>query len=97
MYLGTASKFPPPSLPGVVSIPYSCFMIWLGSTMTRIYVYMLWYLVCDISQLNAFYDGTHATFEHSVDNKVDNNIYPDGFTFFIDDDTCFRAGTDPVC
>ena len=48
-------------------------------------------------QLNTFHSGTYATFEHSVDNKINFNTYPEDFTIFHDDDTCFRSGTDPVC
>ncbi|CAM9267916.1 unnamed protein product [Ascophyllum nodosum] len=46
---------------------------------------------------NTFHNGSKATFEDCVDNKVNRNTYPEGFTFEVDEDSCFRSGTDPVC
>lgn len=48
-------------------------------------------------QKNTFHNGSFATFTYSIDNKVDNNFFPEGFKFEIDGDTCFRQGQDPEC
>eukprot|EP00904_Undaria_pinnatifida_P001709 jgi/Undpi1/11539/HiC_scaffold_30.g13836.m1 len=43
---------------------------------------------------NNFKSGSEATFQLSGNNKLKNNIYPDGFVWNVDETTCFNKKTD---
>lgn len=45
-------------------------------------------------QKNNFKSGSEATFQLSGNNKLKNNIYPDGFVWNVDETTCFNKKTD---
>ncbi|CAM9171351.1 unnamed protein product [Ectocarpus sp. 12 AP-2014] len=47
---------------------------------------------------NVFHGGESAYFGgESKNNKVNNNMFPDGWEFETDGESCFREGTDPEC
>ena len=45
-------------------------------------------------QKNNFKTGGQGTFQLSRNNKIRNNIYPEGFGWEVDETTCFNKKTD---